>query len=69
MQISKSKPKKISILCTFNMAENPRTIFMGEKRMWEDRMKNNHRRRQDWPYNVMSGDGGAKSGQPVRMRG
>ncbi len=57
-----------------NMAENPRTIFVGKKRMWEDEgeedgMENYHMRRHDWLYNVVSGNGGAKSGQQVRMRG
>jgi hypothetical protein len=56
------------------MAENPRTIFAGEKRMWEDEgeedgMENYHRKRHDWLYNVVSGAGGVKSGQQVRVGG
>ncbi len=57
-----------------NMAENPRTIFAGEKRMWEDEgeedgMENYHRKRHDWLYNVVSGARGVKNGQVVRMGG
>jgi hypothetical protein len=56
------------------MAENPRTIFAGKKRMWEDEgeedgMENYHRKRHDWLYNVVSGAGGVKSGQQVRLGG
>jgi hypothetical protein len=55
-----------------NMAENPRTVFAGEKREREEDeedggMENYHRRRHDWIYSVVSGDGAGKKFQQAKL--
>jgi hypothetical protein len=57
-----------------SMAENPRTVFAGEKREREEYeeeewMENYHRRRHEWLFEVVSGSGGWQSGQHARAGG
>jgi hypothetical protein len=55
-------------------AENPRTVFAGEKREREDDeeeegIENYHRKRHEWLFEVVSGSGGWQSGQKVGVSG
>jgi hypothetical protein len=68
---------KLAVSC-IGLAESSMTIFMGEKRGWEDEdedetsMENYHRRRHEWLYNVVSGTGswkGVQAAPPVKMSG
>ncbi len=59
----------LSPIYIFEISENPRTVFAGEKRAREEYeeeegMENYHRKRHEWLFEVVSGSGGWQSGQP-----